>query len=75
MKAFTLEQKIELLADILDMDIDELSPEMEISDLEWDSLVSLSYIAMVEENFGKEVKGAQIKEFVTLQDALNLMEG
>ena len=70
----TIEKKMELLADILDMDADELSPETLIADLEWDSVTALSYIAMVDEEFGKEVKGADIKKFVTIQDALNLME-
>ena len=69
----TIEKKMELLADILDMDADELSPETLIAELEWDSVTALSYIAMVDEEFGKEVKGADIKKFVTIQDALNLM--
>ena len=70
----TIEKKMELLADILDMDADELTPETLIADLEWDSVTALSYIAMLDEEFGKEVKGADIKKFVTIQDALNLME-
>ena len=69
-----IEKKLELLADILDMDAEELTPETLIADLEWDSVTALSYIAMVDEEFGKEVKGADIKKFVTIQDALNLME-
>lgn len=70
----TTEKKLELLADILDMDAGDLTPETELSSLEWDSVTALSFIAMVDEEFGKEVKGAQIKNFVTVQDALNLME-
>ena len=70
----TLEKKLELRADILDMEADELTPETKFSDLEWDSVTALSFIAMMDEEFGKEVKGAQIKGFVTIQDALNLME-
>ena len=70
----TIEKKLELLADILDMDASELTPETELASLDWDSVTALSYIAMVDEEFGKEVKGAQIRSFVTIQDALNLME-
>lgn len=70
----TTEKKLELLADILDMDAADISPEMKLAELGWDSVTALSFIAMVDEEFGKEVKGAQIKNFVTIQDALNLME-
>lgn len=71
----TIENKLELLADILDMEVDELSPETEFSTLEsWDSVAALSFIAMMDEEFGKEIKGADIKRFVTVQDALNVME-
>lgn len=73
MSSYSMEQKMELIADILDREVDELSPDMTLSDLEWDSVISLSYIAMMDEEFGKEVKGAQIKAFKTLQDALDLM--
>ncbi len=74
MSANSMTEKMELIADILDMDPDELDPGMKISELNWDSVTSLSYIAMMEEEFGKEIKGAQIKSFVTLQDVLDLME-
>ncbi len=69
-----LNQKLELISDILDIDVEELKPETEISSLEWDSIATLSFIAMMDEEFGKEVKGAQIRDFKTIQDALDLME-
>ena len=68
------EKKLELLADILDVDTDELAPEKELSEFDWDSVAILSFIAMMDEEFGKEMKGAEIKKFVTVQDALNAME-
>ena len=71
----TTHEKLELIADILDVEADTLTPETKISSLEWDSIATLSFIAMLDENFGKVVKGAVIKNFVTLQDALNIMEG
>ncbi len=71
----TTREKLELIADILDVEADTLTPETKISSLEWDSIATLSFIAMLDENFGKVVKGAVIKNFVTLQDALNIMEG
>ncbi len=70
----TTEKKLELLADILDVDPDELAPEKELSEFDWDSVAILSFIAMMDEEFGKEMKGAEIKKFVTIQDALTAME-
>ena len=69
-----IEKKLELLADILDVDVDELAPEKELAEFDWDSVAILSFIAMMDEEFGKEMKGAEIKKFVTVQDALNEME-
>ncbi len=70
----TTQEKLELIADILDIDAEEIKPETKIESLEWDSIATLSFIAMMDENFSKEVKGAEIKKFVTIQDALNIME-
>ncbi len=70
----TTEKKLELLADILEMDVNDLNPETRIEDLEWDSITALSFIAMMDEQFDKAVRGADIKQFVTVQDALDMME-
>lgn len=71
----TNEKKIELLADILDVDAEELIPEKRLADMsEWDSIAALSFIAMMDEEFGREFKGADVKKIVTVQDALNVME-
>ncbi len=71
----TTERKMELLAEILDLEIEELDPNKELREYdEWDSVAILSYIAMMDEEFGKEIKGSVIKSFVTVQDALDAME-
>lgn len=69
------EKKMELLADILDIEAEELTPETRLVDMEeWDSIAALSFIAMMDEEFGKEFKGVDVKKIVTVQDALNVME-
>lgn len=69
------EKKIELLAEILDLDVEELTPETSLADMtEWDSIAALSFIAMMDEEFGKEVKGAEVKKIATVQDAMDLMK-
>lgn len=69
------EKKMELLADILDVEVEDIQPELELSQMdEWDSIAVLSFIAMMDEEFGKEMKGSEIKKFVTVQDALDAMK-
>ena len=71
----TNEKKIELLADIIDVEPSELTPETRLVDMsEWDSIAALSFISMMDEEFGKEFKGSEFKKIVTVQDALNVME-
>lgn len=71
----TTEKKMELLADVLDMEVEDIKPELELSKMEeWDSIAVLSFIAMMDEEFGKEMKGSEIKQFVTVQDALDAMK-
>ncbi len=70
----SIEKKMELLADVLDVEAEDLDPAKKLEDYEeWDSVAVLSYIAMIDEEFGREIKGAEIKAFVTIQDALDAM--
>lgn len=67
--------KIELLADILDLESDEIDPDKKLEEYdEWDSVAVLSYIVMIDEKFGKAITASDIKRFVTIQDALDAME-
>lgn len=69
------EKKMELLAEILDVDPEEIKEEMDLAEVgEWDSLAILSFIAMMDEEFGREVNGATVKNLVKVSDALALME-
>ncbi len=68
-------EKLEILADVLDMDVSEINPTMKLSSLEsWDSVAALAFIAMMDEKFGKTIKGAQLKNFDTIQDAMTIMQ-
>lgn len=70
----SIEKKLELFADVLEIDPDEITPETPLAELDWDSVAVLTFIAMMDEEFDKEVKGADIKKFVTVRDALDIME-
>ena len=68
-------KKIELLAEILDVEPEEIKEDMDLTEVgDWDSLAILSFIAMMDEEFGKEVSGTTVKSFVKVSDALAVME-
>ncbi len=71
-----IKEFIEQFADELDeTTIDELSPETDFKALEeWSSLVALSIIAMVDDNYEKEITGEDLRSSTTLQDLFNLVE-
>lgn len=71
----TEKEKIAMLEDMMELDEGTLMPQTELTDLvEWDSIAFISFIALVDDEFGKIVKGSQIKEFKTVADALAVME-
>ena len=71
-----IKEFIEYFADELDeTTIDELSPETNFKSLsEWSSLTALSIIAMVEDNYEKEITGEDLRSSTTLEDLFNLVE-
>lgn len=68
-------EKLGLLEELMELEEGELSLTDKLKDYEeWDSVAVLSFIAMMDSEFHKTVKGADIKEFVTVQDAINMMQ-
>lgn len=68
-------EKMELVADILELEPDDFNPESILEDIEeWDSLAVISYIVMMKEQFGKQVKPDEIRGFKKIQDILNTMQ-
>lgn len=71
----TNEEKLDLLADVLDMDVSDIKADAKLDELEnWDSMTKLSLIVCFDDNFGKKLKQSDFKNFVTVQDILNAME-
>ena len=71
----TDEEKIQLIAETMDLAVGEITPETKLADLDsWDSVALLSFIAMIDEKFNKAIKGAEIRSFVTIQDAMDVMK-
>lgn len=71
----TNDKKLELIAEILDVDVENLTPETKLSDLEeWDSIALISFMAMIDDEFDKVIKGSVVKEQKTVADLMALME-
>jgi acyl carrier protein len=71
----TNKEKLSLLEEMLDVEEGSLNEEMNLSDVsEWDSMAALSFIALLDEKFDKQISANQIKEFKTVSDVLKVME-
>ncbi len=69
-----IKEKINKIEEMLEIDENTLTPETELNSLdEWDSIAILSAIVMFDEEFGKTVKGTDLKACKTVADLINLM--
>lgn len=70
-----IKEKLNILQDLLDVDQDTLSEDLELDQLsEWDSIAIITTIAMFDSLFGKEVTSAEVKGFKTIKDIMDRME-
>ena len=70
-----LEKKMELLSNLLELEVGEFTPETNLDNLEeWDSLAAISYVVMMDEEFGIVANPTDIKNFKTIQDILDSMK-
>ncbi len=66
-------KKMELLTDLFETE--ELTPETQLAELEnWDSMMKLSLIVMMDDELGKALSGEQISTFQTVQDIMAFMD-
>ena len=72
----TFDEFIQLFAEQFEeTDINQFAPDTEFRELdEWSSLISLSVIAMVDEEFGVSLKGADIREADTIEDLYKVIK-
>lgn len=69
----TLDEFVELFAEQFDeTDASEIQASTEFHELdEWSSLIALSLIAMVDEEFEVTLKGDDVKSAITVEDLYN----
>ncbi|MDE7367687.1 MAG: acyl carrier protein [Lachnospiraceae bacterium] len=71
----TKQEKIESIAEILDLEVEDIKEDAVLEEYEeWDSVAILSFIALLDEKFGKAVKGAEIRKLTTVKDLMDMME-
>ena len=71
-----LDQFIEYFADLFDeTDSEDITATTQFKDLEeWSSLVALSVIAMVDEEYDVEFRGDDIRNSKTVEDLYNVVK-
>ncbi|MBP2662118.1 MAG: acyl carrier protein familyprotein [Firmicutes bacterium] len=71
-----MELFLEQLAEILDIDVEQLSIETYLSDIEeWDSLSVISFAAMADIKYGKKLTAPEIKKAQTAEELFALVGG
>lgn len=71
----TLEEKMELLEDVLDMDQEDIDASMSLSEMdEWDSLSKLGLMAEVKTKMNQRLSVEEIQNFQTIQDILDYLQ-
>ncbi len=69
------DKKLALLEELFELDSGELTEDTVLEDLAtWDSMTRLSLIVMMDDELGKELTGAQIRDFVKVADILDFMD-
>lgn len=69
------EKKMEIIADILELEVSELKEDMLLDELEtWDSVAVLSVISVMDENFGKLPHASEIIKCKKISDLLAIMQ-
>ncbi len=70
-----LEKKVELLADLFEVEPEEIVAEQELTSFDaWDSMSKLSLIVMMDDECNKKLTGEQILQFKTLGDIMAFMD-
>ena len=71
----TIEEKLALLEETMEMDAGSLRADMDLYDVEeYDSMSKLSIIVMMEDEFGVKLTSDMVRGFTNVQYILDLMK-
>ena len=62
------------LAEILEVDAANITPELKLGDYVWDSLAIISVIALVDEVYDQMLNGQALADCVTISDILAMIK-
>lgn len=69
------EEKMAYIAESVEMETEELTPETILNDLEnWDSVAVLSIIAVINEKFDRYPKAEEILSYKTVGDLMDALQ-
>lgn len=69
------EKKLKLLEEIMDLEEGELTPQMQLKDIEqYSSMAKLSLIVLMNDEFSKKLTNEQMKKFIKVKDILDYMD-
>lgn len=63
------------VAEVLDLDVEEVTDEVKFMDLDVDSLMALEVVVVLEKKYGVKLQEAELKQIITLQSAYELLLG
>lgn len=67
-------KKLALLEEVMELEEGSLDPDMKLKEIEeYDSMVKLSLIVLMKDEFDKTITVKEINNFVTVQDVLDFM--
>jgi|APHig6443718053_1056840.scaffolds.fasta_scaffold472621_1 acyl carrier protein len=70
----TIEEKIRLIEDTLELDDNSLTESTLLADIEnYDSMTKLTLIVLCDDEFNKKLTGEQINRFKTVKDIVDFM--
>ncbi|MEI6745906.1 MAG: phosphopantetheine-binding protein [Methylococcaceae bacterium] len=61
------------MAEVLEVDVEQITPEFELKNVDWNSLAIVSTIALADECFGVILNGRQLDLCKTIADIENLI--
>lgn len=71
----TEKERIEIIADILEMTADELSKDMVLEDIDtWDSIAVLSVISVMNEKYNRYPMAKEIQKNKTVGDLIEFLQ-
>ena len=70
----SVKEKLEALEEMMDLEEDTITLEMNLEDIEeWDSMSKLYLMAYVKKEFGQKLTVEEMRQFQTIEDICNYM--